>query len=222
MFMSGLPYREVYKDSEDWTDAKKEEARATPPEEPPPPQLPPPPPPPPLPASLSSIDGVVVRTGRLVKAYLLKTQAPEVYPREVLVVVGREWYVLKPTRKQIPWVSDDVIKVKGRHIKFPFRVLLHKMLLDYSGLVAWGKVALVATRLPRPLRLGRRLDPRLAPYSREVYEIAAAPTLVTLVRLDGKGKNKTALSWLGKGSYAYCHAVNQLLTQVGLGVRLIC
>lgn len=220
--MSGLPYRDVYRDSEDWTDARKEEFRREPPPEEPqltPQPPPPPPPPPPLPAST---DGVVVRTGRLFKAYLLKTQAPEVHPREVLVVVERDWYVLKPARKQTPWVSDDVIKIKGRHIKFPFRVLLHKMLIDYTGLVAWGRVALVATRLPRPLRLGRRLDPRLAPYSREVYEIAASPALVTLIRLDGKGRNKTAISWLNKGSFAYCHAVNQLLTQIGLGVRLIC
>ncbi|MEM4129292.1 MAG: hypothetical protein QXK62_09635, partial [Thermoproteus sp.] len=184
-----------------------------------PPPLPPPPPPPP---SLSPTDGVVVRTGRLVKAYLLKTQTPEVHPREVLVVVGREWYVLRPVGRQIPWVSDDAIKIRGRHIKFPFGVIMHRMLLDYSSLLAWGKIALIAMRLPHPIRLGKRLDPRLAPYSREVYEIAASPAVVTLVRLGDRGPNKTAIGWLNKGSYAYCHTVNQLLAQIGVGARLIC
>ena len=195
----------------------------------PPPELPPQPPPalpPPLATPgppLEEFNGIVVRTGSLFRRYYLKVKDAEARPGDVLVVVGRDWYVLRPVPKAEVWVGDGVIKLRGEAVRFPINAIPHKLLLDYAAQVAWGKTALVAAKVPRArVKWPKRYDPEVSPFARDLAEIAQSPTLVALVRLSDRGAKKTALSWLAKGAYAYCHAVNQLLQQVGVGVRLIC
>jgi len=116
-----------------------------------------------------------------------------------------------------------VIRLRGEAVRLSLNAIPHKLLLDYAAQVAWGKTALIATKAPRArVRWPKRYDPEVSPFARDFAEIAQSPTLVALVRLSDKGAKRTVLSWLSKGAYAYCHAVNQLLQQVGVGVRLIC
>jgi len=226
---TGLPTYDVMR--EDW---RREALSPPPPIENPlnspqaapesPPQLPPAPPPPLPPSpSVEELSGVVVRTGVLIRRYFLKVKDAEARPGDVLVVVGREWYVLRPTQKAEVWVGDGVIRLRGEAVRFPINAIPHKLLLDYAAQVAWGKTALIAAKVPRArLKWPKRYDPEVSPFARDLAEIAQSPALVALVRLSDKGAKRTALSWLSKGAYAYCHAVNQLLQQIGVGVRLIC
>jgi len=231
-YKTGLPLYDVMRKAEDWrrdapplsADNPGNPQDAPPPPEPPlsPPPLPPPPPPPPGPP-LEELSGIVVRTGVLFRRYFLKVKDAEARPGDVLVVVGREWYVLRPTQRTEVWVGDGVIKLRGEAVRFPINAIPHRVLLDCSAQIAWGKTALIAAKVPRArLKWPKRYDPEVSPFARDLAEIAQSPALVALVRLSDKGAKKTALSWLSKGSYAYCHAVNQLLQQVGVGVRLIC
>jgi len=234
-YKTGLPFYDVMRETEDW----RREAYApplsavgnspnSPQDAPPPPEPPlspsplPPPPPPPQPA-IEELSGIVVRTGSLFRRYYLKVKDAEARPGDVLVVVGREWYVLRPTQKTDVWVGDGVIRLRGEAVRFSLNAIPHKLLLDYAAQIAWGKTALVAVRVPRArIRWPKRYDPEVSPFARDLAEIAQSPALVALVRLSDKGAKRTALSWLSKGSYAYCHAVNQLLQSIGVGVRLIC
>ncbi|WP_193322892.1 hypothetical protein [Pyrobaculum calidifontis] len=191
--------------------------------QPPPAPLPPSPHPTPLSPSIEELSGVVVRTGVLFRRYYLKLKDAEARPGDVLVVVGRDWYVLRPAPKADVWVGDGVIRLRGEAVRFSLNAIPQKLLLDYAAQVAWGKTALVAVRVPRArLKWPRRYDPEVSPFARDLAEIAQSPALVALVRLSDKGAKRTALSWLSKGAYAYCHAVNQLLQSIGVGVRLIC
>jgi len=230
---TGLPLYDVVREAEDWrreaytpplsANPNNPQGAPPPPEPPLPPPVPPPPLPPPSSPSVEELSEVVVRTGTLFRRYFLKVKDAEARPGDVLVVVGREWYVLRPTQKTEVWVGDGVIKLRGEAVRFSLNAVPHKLLLDYSAQVAWGKTALGAMKVPRArLKWPKRYDPEVSPFARDLAEIAQSPVLVTLVRLSDKGAKRTALSWLSKGSYAYCHAVNQLLQQIGVGVRLIC
>ena len=173
--------------------------------------------------SIEELSGVVVRTGSVFRRYFLKLRDAEARPGDVLVVVGREWYVLRPAQKAEVWVGDGVIRLRGEAVRFSLNAIPHKLLLDYAAQIAWGKTALIAVRVPRArVRWPKRYDPEVSPFARDLAEIAQSPALVALVHLSDRGVKRTALSWLAKGAYAYCHAVNQLLQQVGVGVRLIC
>jgi len=232
-YKTGLPFYDVMREAEDWRkeaytpslpfeDALNNPQGAS---EPPPPLPPPAPPPsafPPLP-SIEELSGVVVRTGSLFRKYYLKLRDAEARPGDVLVVVGREWYVLRPTQKTEVWIGDGVIRLRGEAVRFSLNAIPHRLLLDYAAQIAWGKTALVAARVPRArIRWPKRYDPEVSPFARDLAEIAQSPALVALVRLSDRGAKRTAASWLARGAYAYCHAVNQLLQQVGVGVRLIC
>jgi len=235
-YKTGLPTYDVMREAEDW----RQEAYTPPlsanpnnPQAPPelssqsPPPTPPPlafPPPPATPGPpLEELSGIVVRTGSIFRRYFLKVKDAEVRPGDVLVVVGREWYVLRPVPKAEVWVGDGVIRLRGEAVRFSLGAIPQKLLLDYAAQVAWGKTALIAVRVPRAkLKWPKRYDPEASPFARDLAEIAQSPTLVALVRLSDRGAKKTALSWLAKGAYAYCHAVNQLLQSIGVGVRLIC
>jgi len=189
--------------------------------------LPPPAPLPPSPLSpspsIEELSGVVVRTGFLFRRYYLKVRDAEARPGDVLVVVGREWYVLRPAPKADVWVGDGVIRLRGEAVRFSLNAIPHRLLLDYASQVAWGKTALIAVRVPRArVKWPKRYDPEVSPFARDLAEIAQSPALVAFVRLSDRGAKRTVLSWLSKGAYAYCHTVNQLLQQVGVGVRLIC
>jgi len=231
---TGLPTYDVMRETEDW----RREAYAPPlsvegqpngsqgpqdsPE--PPPQRSPPPPSafPPLP-SIEELSGVVVRTGTLFRRYYLKVKDAEAKSGDVLVVVGRDWYILRPVPKAEVWVGDGVIRLRGEAVRFSLNAIPHRLLLDYAAQVAWGKTALIAAKVPRAkIRWPRRYDPEVSPFARDLAEIAQSPALVAFVRLSDKGAKRTVLSLLSKGSYAYCHAVNQLLQSIGVGVRLIC
>jgi len=193
------------------------------PEPPPQPPLVLPTPLPPPPPSIEELSGVVVRTGVLFRRYYLKVKDAEARPGDVLVVVGRDWYILRPVPKAEVWVGDGVIRLRGETVRFSLNAVPQKLLLDYAAQIAWGKTALIAMRVPRArIRWPKRYDPEVSPFARDLAEIAQSPALVALVRLSDKGAKRTVLSWLPKGSYAYCHAVNQLLQQAGVGVRLIC
>jgi len=231
---TGLPFYDVMRETEDWR--REAYAPPSPVEDRPngsqgpqdslesPPQLSQPPPSafPPLP-SIEELSGVVVRTGSLFRRYYLKVKDAETRPGDILVVVGRDWYVLRPAPKAEVWVGDGVIKLRGEAVRFSLNAIPQKLLLDYAAQIAWGKTALVAARVPRVrVKWPKRYDPEVSPFARDLAEIAQSPALVALVRLSDKGAKRTVLSWLSKGSYAYCHAVNQLLQQVGVGVRLIC
>jgi len=227
---TGLPFYDVMRETEDW----RREAYAPPVEDQPnSPQDAPPPPEPPLPPSapllpppspsVEELSSVVVRTGPIFRRYFLKLRDAEARPGDVLVVVGREWYVLRPAPKAEVWVGDGVIRLRGEAARFSLNAIPHRVLLDYASQVAWGKTALVAAKVQRArIRWPERYDPEVSPFARDLAEIAQSPALVALVRLSDKGAKRTAVSWLAKGAYAYCHAVNQLLQQVGVGVRLIC
>jgi len=234
---TSLPLYDVMRETEDWrreayapplaADNPGNTQDAPPPPEPllspPSPLTPPPPAPLPPGPPLEELSGIVVRTGVLFRRYFLKLKDAEARPGDVLVVVGREWYVLRPAQRAEVWVGDGVIRLRGEAVRFSLNAIPHKLLLDYSAQVAWGKTALIAVRVPRArLKWPKRYDPEVSPFARDLAEIAQSPALVALVRLSDKGAKRTALSWLSKGSYAYCHAVNQLLQQVGVGVRLIC
>jgi len=233
-YKTGLPLYDVMKEAEDWrreaytpplsADNPGNTQGAPPPPEPPlPPPAPPPPLPPPSSPAIEELSGIVVRTGSLFRRYYLKVKDAEARPGDVLVVVGREWYILRPTQKAEVWVGDGVVKLRGEAVRFPINAIPHKLLLDYAAQIAWGKTALIAAKVPRArLKWPKRYDPEVSPFARDLAEIAQSPALVALVRLSDKGAKRTAISWLSKGSYAYCHAVNQLLQQVGVGVRLIC
>jgi len=231
-YKTGLPLYDVMREAEDWrreaytpplsadNPGNPRGASATP--EPPLPPPSPPLPPPPSPA-IEDLSGVVVRTGSIFRRYYLKVKDAEARPGDVLVVVGREWYILRPTQKTEVWVGDGVVKLRGEAVRFSLNAIPHKLLLDYASQVAWGKIALVAAKVPRArIRWPRRYDPEVSPFARDLAEIAQSPALVALVRLSDRGAKRTALSWLAKGAYAYCHAVNQLLQSIGVGVRLIC
>jgi len=226
---TGLPFYDVMRETEDW---RRETLSPPPPVEDqpnnpqdapePPPPLPSPAPPPPSP-SVEELSGIVVRTGSIFRRYFLKLKDAETRPGDILVVVGRDWYVLRPTQKAEVWVGDGVIRLRGEAVRFSLNAIPHKLLLDYASQVAWGKVALVAAKVPRArLKWPKRYDPEVSPFARDLAEIAQSPALVALVRLSDKGAKRTALSWLAKGAYAYCHAVNQLLQSIGVGVRLVC
>jgi len=173
--------------------------------------------------SIEELSGVVVRTGSLFRRYFLKLRDAEARPGDVLVVVGRDWYVLRPAQRAEVWVGDGVIRLRGEAVRFSLNAIPQKLLLDYAAQVAWGKTALIAVRVPRAkLKWPKRHDPEVSPFARDLAEIAQSPALVALVRLSDRGAKRTALSWLSKGAYAYCHAVNQLLQSIGVGVRLIC
>jgi len=231
-YKTGLPTYDVMREAEDW----RREAYTPPlpavnpnspqgaPEPPPqPPPAPPPPLPPPSSPAIEELSGVVVRTGSLFRKYYLKVKDAEARPGDVLVVVGREWYVLRPAPKADVWVGDGVIRLRGEAVRFSLNAIPHKLLLDYAAQIAWGKTALIAVRVPRArVKWPKGYDPEVSPFARDLAEIAQSPALVALVRLSDKGIKRTALSWLSKGSYAYCHAVNQLLQSIGVGVRLIC
>jgi len=238
-YRTGLPFYDVMREAEDWRQEALSPPLAAnpdnPQEAPPPPELPPTPPPPvppptPLPPppatpgpSLEELSGVVVRTGVLFRRYFLKVKDAEARPGDILVVVGRDWHILRPTQKTDVWVGDGVIRLRGEAVRFSLGVIPHKLLLDYSAQIAWGKTALIAVRVPRArVKWPKRYDPEVSPFARDLAEIAQSPALVALVRFSDRGAKRTVLSWLSKGSYAYCHAVNQLLQQVGVGVRLIC
>jgi len=194
-----------------------------PPESPPQPPLVLPTPLPPSPPAIEDLSGIVVRTGSLFRRYYLKVKDAEARPGDVLVVVGREWYVLRPAQRAEVWVGDGVIRLRGEAVRFSLNAVPHRVLLDYAAQIAWGKTALIAVRVPRArIRWPKRYDPEVSPFARDLAEIAQSPALVALVHLSDRGAKRTALSWLSKGSYAYCHAVNQLLQQIGVGVRLIC
>jgi len=230
---TGLPFYDVMRETEDW----RREAYAPPllvedqpngsqgpqdsPEQPslqPSAHLPPPSSP-----SVEELSGVVVRTGVLIRRYFLKLKDAEARPGDVLVVVGRDWYILRPAQKTDVWVGDGVIRLRGEAVRFSLGAIPHKLLLDYASQVAWGKTALIAVRVPRArLKWPRRYDPEVSPFARDLAEIVQSPALVALVRLSDRGAKRTALSWLAKSAYAYCHAVNQLLQSIGVGVRLIC
>jgi len=233
-YRTGLPFYDVMRETEDW----RREAYMQPlsvedqpngsqgpqdsPE--PPPQLSPPPPSafPPLP-SIEELSGVVVRTGSIFRRYFLKLKDAETKPGDVLVVVGRDWYILRPTQRAEVWVGDGVIRLRGEAARFSLNAIPHRVLLDYAAQIEWGKTALIAAKVQRArVRWPKRYDPEVSPFARDLAEIAQSPALVALVRLSDRGAKKTALSWLAKGAYAYCHAVNQLLQQVGVSVRLIC
>jgi len=231
---TGLPFYDVMREAEDW----RREAYAPPlsvEDQPngsqgpqgasePPPQLSPPPPSAFLPLpSIEELSGVVVRTGSLFRRYYLKVKDAEARPGDILVVVGRDWYVLRPAQRAEVWVGDGVIRLRGEAVRFPINAIPQKLLLDYSAQVAWGKTALVAAKVPHArVKWPKRYDPEVSPFARDLAEIAQSPAIVALVRLSDRGAKRTALSWLSKGSYAYCHAVNQLLQSIGVGVRLIC
>jgi len=230
-YRTGLPTYDVMREAEDWRreaytpplSANPNNPQAPPESSPqsPPPALPPPPatPGPPL----EELSGIVVRTGSLFRRYFLKLKDAEARPGDVLVVVGRDWYVLRPAQRVEVWVGDGVIRLRGEAVRFPINAVPHRLLLDYAAQVAWGKTALVAVRVPRArVKWPKRYDPEVSPFALDLAEIAQSPALVALVRLSDRGAKRTALSWLAKGAYAYCHAVNQLLQQVGVGVRLIC
>jgi len=232
---TGLPLYDVMKEAEDWRretytpppvedQPNSPQGASAPPEPPPqPPSLPPTPPVPPPPPGIEELSGIVVRTGTLFRRYFLKLKDAEARPGDVLVVVGREWYVLRPTKRADVWVGDGVVKLRGEAVRFSLGVIPHKLLLDYASQVAWGKTALVAAKVPRArIRWPKRYDPEVSPFARDLAEIAQSPALVALVRLSERGAKRTALSWLAKGAYAYCHAVNQLLQSIGVGVRLVC
>jgi len=239
---TGLPFYDVMRETEDWRretlsppppvedQPNSPQGASAPPEPPPqPPSLPPTPPvpPPPLPPpsspAIEELSGVVVRTGTLFRRYYLKVKDAEARPGDVLVVVGREWYVLRPAQRAEVWVGDGVIRLRGEAVRFRLGAIPHRVLLDYLAQIAWGKTALVAAKVPRArLKWPKRYDPEVSPFARDLAEIAQSPALVALVRLSERGAKRTALSWLAKGAYAYCHAVNQLLQQIGVGVRLIC
>jgi len=228
---TGLPFYDVMREVEDWrkealsplaADNPGNTQGASPPPEPPPsapPTLPVPSPSP----SVEELSGVVVRTGSVFRRYFLKLKDAEARPGEVLVVVDREWYVLRPAPKADVWVGDGVIRLRGEAVRFSLNAIPHRVLLDYAAQIAWGKTALIATKALRArLKWPKRYDPEVSPFARDLAEIAQSPVLVALVRLSDKGAKRAALSWLAKGAYAYCHAVNQLLQQIGVGVRLIC
>jgi len=228
---TGLPLYDVMRETEDWRretympplsavgNSPNSPQGMSPPPEPPP--LPPPAPPPP--PAIEVLSGIVVRTGSIFRRYYLKVKDAEARPGDVLVVVGREWYVLRPAQKTEVWVGDGVIRLRGEAVRFSLNAIPHKLLLDYASQVAWGKTALVAAKVPRArIRWPKRYDPEVSPFARDLAEIAQSPALVALVRLSDRGAKRTALSWLARGAYAYCHAVNQLLQSIGVGVRLIC
>jgi len=235
-YRTGLPFYDVMREAEDWRreaytpllSAVNPGNPQAPPElssQLPPPTPPPPAPPPPLPPGppLEELSGVVVRTGSLFRRYYLKVKDAEARPGDVLVVVGRDWYVLRPAPKAEVWVGDGVIRLRGEAVRFPINAIPQKLLLDYTSQIAWGKTALIAAKVPRArLKWPKRYGPEVSPFARDLAEIAQSPTLVALVRLSDKGAKRTVLSWLSKGAYAYCHAVNQLLQSIGVGVRLIC
>jgi len=229
---TGLPFYDVVKETEDWqreayapplsADNPGNTQGMSPPPEPP---LPPPSPPlpPPSSPSVEELSGVVVRTGSVFRRYFLKLRDAEARPGDVLVVVGRDWYVLRPAPKADVWVGDGAIRLRGETVRFSLNAIPHRLLLDYAAQIAWGKTALIAAKAPRArLKWPKRYDPEVSPFARDLAEIAQSPALVALVCLSDRGAKRTALSWLAKGAYAYCHAVNQLLQQVGVGVRLIC
>jgi len=226
---TGLPLYDLMREAEDW---RKEALKPLSADNPgntqgapePPPPLPPSAPPPSLPQpSVEELSGVVVRTGVLLRRYFLKLRDAEARPGDILVVVGREWYILRPTKRAEVWVGDGAIRLRGEAVRLSLNAIPHRVLLDYASQVAWGKIALVAAKVPRArLKWPRRYDPEVSPFARDLAEIAQSPALVALVRLSDKGAKRTALSWLSKGAYAYCHAVNQLLQSIGVGVRLIC
>jgi len=229
---TGLPFYDVMREVEDWrkealspplaADNFGNTQGASPPPEPPPSAPPTHPVPSPSP-SVEELSGVVVRTGSIFRRYFLKLRDAEARPGDILVVVGREWYVLRPAPKADVWVGDGVIRLRGEAVRFSLNAIPHKLLLDYASQVAWGKTALVAVRVLRArVKWPKRYDPEVSPFARDLAEIAQSPALVALVRLSDRGAKRTAVSWLSKGAYAYCHAVNQLLQQVGVGVRLIC
>jgi len=229
-YKTGLPLYDVMREAEDWRREALSPLAAVNPGNPrgasatPEPSLPPPAPllPPPSP-SVEELSGVVVRTGSIFRRYYLKVKDAEARPGDVLVVVGRDWYVLRPAPKADVWVGDGVIRLRGEAVRFSLNAIPHRILLDYASQVAWGKTALVAAKVQRArIRWPRRYDPEVSPFARDLAEIAQSPAIVALVRLSDKGAKKTALSWLSKGAYAYCHAVNQLLQSIGVGVRLIC
>jgi len=233
LYKTGLPFYDVMRETEDWrreaytpplsANPNNPQDAPPPPEPPLPPPVPPPPLPPPSSPSVEELSGVVVRTGTLFRRYFLKVKDAEARPGDVLVVVGREWYVLRPTQKTDVWVGDGVIRLRGEAVRFSLNAVPHRVLLDYAAQIAWGKTALIATKALRArLKWPKRYDPEVSPLARDLAEIAQSPALVALVRLSDKGAKRTALSWLAKGAYAYCHAVNQLLQQIGVGVRLIC
>ena len=232
-YKTGLPFYDVMREMEDWRrealslplSANPNNPQDAPPPPEPPSPTPPPLAPPPLPSgpSVEELSGVVVRTGVLFRKYYLKLKDAEARPGDVLVVVGREWYVLRPVQKTEVWVGDGVIRLRGEAVRFSLGAIPHKLLLDYAAQIAWGKTALIAVRVPRArVKWPKRYDPEVSPFARDLAEIAQSPALVALVRLSDRGAKRTVLSWLSKGAYAYCHAVNQLLQQVGVGVRLIC
>jgi len=231
LYRTDLPFYDVMRETEDWrkealsplaADNPGNTQGAPPPPEPPPP-VPPPPLPPPSSPAIEELSGVVVRTGSVFRRYYLKVKDAEARPGDVLVVVGRDWYVLRPAQRAEVWVGDGVIRLRGEAVRFSLGAIPHKLLLDYASQVAWGKTALVAAKAPRArIRWPKRYDPEVSPFARDLAEIAQSPALVALVRLSDKGAKRTALSWLAKGAYAYCHAVNQLLQSIGVGVRLIC
>jgi len=234
-YKTGLPFYDVMREAEDWrreaytpplsANPNNPQGASPPPSAPfpEPPPLPPLPHPTPLSPSIEELSGVVVRTGSIFRRYFLKLKDAEAKPGDVLVVVGRDWYVLRPTQRADVWVGDGVIRLRGEAVRFSLNAMPHKLLLDYAAQIAWGKTALIAAKVPRAkVRWPKRYDPEVSPFARDLAEIAQSPALVALVRLSDRGAKRTALSWLSKGAYAYCHAVNQLLQQVGVGVRLIC
>jgi len=235
-YKTGLPFYDLMREAEDWRrEAYTPPLSAVNPNSPqgaPEPPLPPPAPPPPLPPlphpmplspAIEELSGVVVRTGSLFRRYYLKVKDAEAKPGDVLVVVGRDWYVLRPTQRAEVWVGDGVIRLRGEAVRFSLRAIPHKLLLDYAAQIAWGRTALIAAKVPRArLKWPKRYDPEVSPFARDLAEIAQSPALVALVHLSDRGAKRTVLSWLSKGAYAYCHAVNQLLQSIGVGVRLIC
>jgi len=233
---TGLPFYDVMRETEDWRrealsppppvedQPNSPQGASAPPEPPPqPPPLPPTPPVPPPPPAIEELSGVVVRTGSIFRRYFLKLRDAEARPGDVLVVVGRNWYVLRPAPKADVWVGDGVIRLRGEAVRFSLNAIPHRVLLDYASQVAWGKTALIAAKVPRArVKWPKRYDPEVSPFARDLAEIAQSPALVALVCLSDRGAKRTAVSWLSKGAYAYCHAVNQLLQSIGVGVRLIC
>jgi len=124
---------------------------------------------------------VVVRTGSIFRRYFLKLKDAEARPGDVLVVVGRDWYVLRPAQKAEVWVGDGVIRLRGEAVRFPINAIPQKLLLDYAAQVAWGKTALVAAKAPRArIRWPKRYDPEVSPFARDLAEIAQSPALVAL------------------------------------------
>jgi len=98
--------------------------------QPPPAPLPPSPHPTPLSPSIEELSGVVVRTGVLFRRYYLKLKDAEARPGDVLVVVGRDWYVLRPALKADVWVGDGVIRLRGEAVRFSLNAIPQKLLLD--------------------------------------------------------------------------------------------